>query len=194
MYNIGCRECEFHNVHSMQKDDWISSCKRLDHKHYQFVTPIFKDYDYASAICSDFQPSKRNVYMRRLWHDRYIRFFIPKENATVRLVIDGDQSVHYYVRHIDFFNNEFINPDGSLKWIYKMYQKRTKWSALGYVLVLEYPDGRFRKNGCSEYFNSLDGLLKKEKEIYLECKEHEQKEWEEHKKRVEYLNNNKAGI
>lgn len=192
MYNIGCRECKYHNVYDRHKDGWESTCKRLDHKHYQFVKPIFVDYCCASAICRDFQPSAIHVYMRRLWHDRYIRFFTPKENATVRLVIDGDQSVHYYVRHIDFFNNEFINPDGSLKWIYKMYEKKTRYSSFGHILVLEYPDGRFRANGRSEFFNSLDELLKSEKEIYLECKEHEQKEWDEHRKQVEYINN-KAG-
>lgn len=71
---------------------------------------------------------------------------LPKENATIPFTLDGDTSVWYYVKYLDFYNNIFLNPDGTLKWVYKMYYKKTR-DIFRNVLMREYADGKVFKNG-----------------------------------------------
>lgn len=64
----------------------------------------------------------------------------------IPFTLDGDTLVWYYVKYLDFYNNTFLSPDGTLKWVYKMYYKKAR-NILGYVLMREYADGKVFKNG-----------------------------------------------
>lgn len=71
---------------------------------------------------------------------------LPKENVTIPFTLNGDTSIRYYVRYLDFYNNTFLNPDGTLKWIYKIYYKKAR-NIFRDVLMREYVDGKVFKNG-----------------------------------------------
>ena len=118
---LKCKNCVYHKG-TADMDTIESTCKRLDHKHLQFAVPWFRSYDCDGRICADFKPSPFYAYCYRLWHDRYIRFYRPKdERDTIGLVVDKNTSVRYYVKYQDFFDNTFLNEDGGLKWLYKSY-------------------------------------------------------------------------
>lgn len=142
--HLGCGDCKYCNP----KADMVgieSNCKRLDHKHYQFAIPWFKSYDCgqrSGGICSDFEPNEWELWLYRHWKTEFKDIKHSKGSSTipryVGLCIDKDQSVRYYVYADDFYNNTFKNTDGSLKWVYKQYYKRSKKSAIGYKLIKEY--------------------------------------------------------
>lgn len=143
--HLGCGDCKYCDPKG-DMDSIKSSCKRIDHKHYQFAVPWFKSYDcgqLGGGVCADFEPNEWELWLFRHWKPE----FINKEYGmmgssckprTVSLCIDKNQSIRYHVYAEDFFNNTFKNEDGSLKWIYKEYYKRSKKSSIGYELVKEY--------------------------------------------------------
>ena len=140
--HLGCGDCRFCDPKG-DMDSIESPCKRIDHKHYQFAVPWFKSYDCGQlghCICSDFEPKRSNLWLYRHWKPEFIKEYdkSPTSDETISLCIDKDQSVRYHINFKDFFYNTFKNKDGSLKWIYKMYYKRSKESAIGYKLVKEY--------------------------------------------------------
>ena len=139
--HLGCGDCKYCNPRG-DMDNVKSPCKRIDHKHYQFAIPWFKSYDCgqrSGIVCSDFEPKEWNLWLYRHWKPEFLEDM--KKNRTDRyigLCIDKDQSVRYYVKQEDFFNNTFKNEDGSLKWLFKKYYKRSKKSPIGYELVTEH--------------------------------------------------------
>lgn len=145
--NIGlvrCGDCKWFNVKA-DLDGVESTCKRLDHKKYQFARPYFKSYDcgqFVTAICRDFIPNGLYKYLKEHWtnFDDWIGDI--SENSKIGLVINGDISVRYYVRYKDFADGTFIDADGNLKWVERcFYNKCSKdKNPIGYILVHEKPD------------------------------------------------------
>lgn len=143
--NIGCIMCGDCKWFNCNADRVISTCKRLDHKKYQFAKPWFKSYDcgqFIQQICRDFQPSTIYKYLFENWTD--FDDFVGEilDNETVSIVIDGDCSIRYKVRYKDFADGSFIDEKGNLKWIEKCYYKKckvTEKNPIGYILVHETP-------------------------------------------------------
>lgn len=147
---LQCGHCKFFNVKADMLDVQ-STCKRLDHKHIKFAKPWFKAYDcgqFGGCICKDFEPSPTCVYLYVHWLS-YLDYFKhdPDDSSLIALVLDNDFSVRYFVKKKDFVNNTFLNPDGTLKWVKKMYYKVSRKNSVGYQLVNEYPDGKIINNG-----------------------------------------------
>lgn len=144
--HIGCGSCKYHQVDADRRQD--TTCKRLDHKHIQFAVPWFKSYDCgqrSGITCADFEPEEYCKWLYHHWTSMqdYVESFERVEkreylNGYLGLCLDGNQDIVYYVDRGDFFNNTFLNEDGSLKWHHKHYYKRTNKNAIGYVLVTEY--------------------------------------------------------
>lgn len=130
-------QCKHFSVNSDRQE---STCKRLDHKKYKFAVPWFKAYDcgqMSGQICKEFEPKEICKWLYEHWDGIYGYFGEGyKPEGKVWLTIDGDTSVRYAVLYEDFWNGTFLNDDGSLKWVEKMYYKRTKKYA-GYKLVVE---------------------------------------------------------
>lgn len=143
--NIGCVMCGRCRWFNCNADRIESTCKRLDHKKYQFAKPWFKSYDcgqFTQQICRDFQPSSVYKYLFEHWtnFDDFIGEI--SENETVSLIIDGDNSIWYKIRYKDFANGTFIDENGQLKWIEKSYYKmckKTEQNPIGYILIHETP-------------------------------------------------------
>lgn len=148
--SVSCKHCKYSQYTEMFHDKKTiiqSECKRIDHNHIRFAKPFFIVYDCGRMLthcCSDFEPSSGNPWLYNHWGE--IDIILPKENATIPFTLDGDTSTWYYVRYLDFYNNTFLNTDGTLKWVYKMYYKKVR-NTLGYVLMREYADGKVFKNG-----------------------------------------------
>ena len=116
------------------------NCKRLDHNHYCFAKPIFKSYDAGNgSICSDFEPNEWELWLFRHWQSNYINDYRNsiKPTANINLCINKDFEKRYSVNYLQFFDNDFKNQDGSLKWIKKGYYKQCR-SGFGYKYVYEY--------------------------------------------------------
>lgn len=143
--NIGCVMCGNCRWFNCNADRIESTCKRLDHKKYQFAKPWFKSYDcgqFTQQICRDFQPSSVYKYLFEHWtnFDDFVGEIL--DNETVSLVIDGDHSIRYKVRYKDFADGLFIDKNGKLKWTEKSYYKKckiTEQNPIGYILVHETP-------------------------------------------------------
>lgn len=139
--HFGCGLCKHFQVDADRRED--TTCKRIDHKHFQFAKPWFKSYDCgqnSSIICKDFEPDESYMWLYNHWQGWDFLFGdkIYKDNETIGLCIDKDQSIRYKVKREDFVNGTFIDEDGNLKWVEKMYYKRTEDSPIGYHLVHEY--------------------------------------------------------
>lgn len=140
---LRCGDCVFFNVRA-DMDGVESQCKRLDHKKYRFAVPWFKSYDcgqFTGTVCRDFVPDRVLCpYLASHWtgFDAYYGAISPDD--MIALAIDGDQSVRYNVRRIDFVDNTFLDEHGALKWIKKCYYKRSRSSPTGYELITEYND------------------------------------------------------
>lgn len=130
-------QCIHFDINSDRKE---STCKRLDHKHFKFAQPWFKSYDcgqMSGHVCEEFEPRKSCKWLHEHWDGIYGYFgegYKPK--GKVWLIVDGDSSVRYSVSYEDFWKGTFLLPDGSLKWVDKMYYKRIK-KYTGYKLVTE---------------------------------------------------------
>ena len=142
--HLGCGDCKHCNP-SADLEGVESKCKRLDHKHLQFAVPWFKSYDCGqqnSSICSDFEPNEWELWLYRHWKPEFLEEEKGKGSSTipryVGLCIDKDQSVRYFVKAEDFYYGTFLNEDGSLKWIKKMYYKQSRKSPIGYKLITEW--------------------------------------------------------
>lgn len=140
--SLQCGQCAFFKVDA-DMDGIDNICKRLDHKKYRFAVPWFKSYDcgqFTSNVCRDFVPAKWCLYLYEHWVSFDDYFGDISDKGTVSLVIDGDTSVRYMVKRIDFINGEFLDAAGNLKRIQKCYYKRVKVSPehpTGYILVYE---------------------------------------------------------
>ena len=141
-YHVGCGSCKPFNCRA-ELEGVESTCRRLDHKHLRFAVPWFKSYDFgqqSAIMCADFEPSENFKYLDEHWTSPIDYAANGDENrirGKVYLCIDGDQSVRYAVSMHDFWFNTFRNDDGSLKWVEKMYYKRSRSSQTGYELVRE---------------------------------------------------------
>ena len=137
-----------------------STCKRLDHKHLRFAKKIFKSYDcgcFDINTCADFEPDEKKVpWLHNHW-DKVKEQIVPYgEFDYVELNIDGNTDVRYCVLGSDFYNNTFLNEDGSLKWRYKYYTVPDRKSCLKYRTVYETPDGlKLTQELCKLYNRGL---------------------------------------
>lgn len=136
---IDCGHCIHFKVNADQANV-ESTCKRLDHKHLKFAKPWFKSYDcgqFCGCPCRDFAPKPLYKWLYEHW-EGFDDFYRDEDltKKTVSLVIDGDFSVRYHVKALDFINNTFLNEDGSLNWFEKIYYKQTR-ASFGYKLIHE---------------------------------------------------------
>lgn len=145
--HLECGQCKYFQVDADRRED--TTCKRLDHKRYKLAVPWFKSYDcgqFHCNVCSDFEPRESSKWLHEHWTtmDDYIADYEAIEgksffdNKYTVLCLDNNTDVRYYVNRIDYFNNTFINADGTLKWVKKCYYKKTRSNAIGYKLVWEY--------------------------------------------------------
>lgn len=153
-YHVGCGYCKYCDP-CANMEGQESRCKRLDHKHIQFAVPWFKSYDcgqLSAIMCADFKPVKWSKYLYEHWTSP-IDYAANGDESRIRgyvgLCLDGDQSVRYYVTMKDFWFNTFTNPDGSLKWVKKMYYKQSRSSPTGYKLITEWRADA-RERSCME--------------------------------------------
>ena len=159
-----CRDCAYYNGTAWREEE-ESRCKRLDHKNLQFRVPFFVSYDCNGQICADFKPSPMYKYFYSHWHDWYIKFYTPKPGKTIALRVKGEGETDFNILYSDFFNNTFLNDNGSLKWLYKEYYIKTKHSPTGYLLIKEFPDGTFGRGG--KVYKSQNELIDEQKEIHI---------------------------
>lgn len=145
--SLRCKDCKFYKVDADRNE---SICKRIDHKHIQFAVPWFKSYDCDSGgICSDFEPSETKVWLYNHWKGYdFLYPCPPKETSTTALCLDRDQSVRYHVLTRDFQNNTFLDEQGNLKWVEKLYYKQSRSSPIGYVLCREFRSGEIVTTDC----------------------------------------------
>ena len=141
---LECGECKWFNVRA-DMEGVESTCKRLDHKHLRFAKKIFKSYDcgqFDTNTCADFKPDEKKVpWLYNHW-DKVKEQIIPyKSNHAVSLNIDGDTSVKWAVKAIEFYDGTFLNPDGSLRWVYKYYSVPCRTSPSKYKTLYEFPNG-----------------------------------------------------
>ena len=141
--HLGCGDCKFCDPKG-DLDGVKSPCKRIDHKHIQFSVPWFKSYDCgqrSGGICNDFEPKEWKLWLYRHWKPEFKDKTKGKQLSsiprTVDLCLDKDQSIVYKVKAEDFFYNTFLDENGNLKWIEKMYYKRSRKSPIGYELIHE---------------------------------------------------------
>lgn len=140
--SLRCGECTFFRVNA-DCEGVVSKCKRIDHKKIRFAVPWFKSYDcgqFNSNVCRDFEPAKRCKYLYDNWSgfDEYYGGISDKE--TIEFTLNGDTTVRYKIKYLDFVNNTFLDSKGNLKWIERYYQKRVKVSLknpTGYEFVYE---------------------------------------------------------
>lgn len=138
-----CGQCKYFKANADMPNE-ISTCKRLDHKHLRFAKKTFNCYDCGTDspfTCSDFAPKENIPYLFNHWQEIKSATMPIPEYSLVPLNIDGDTSVRYMVKESDFYNNTFIDEDGSVKWLYKYYYKQSRRSSTGYVIVYETSDG-----------------------------------------------------
>lgn len=144
-YHWSCDSCKFCKPNA-DMDGIESPCKRLDHKHYSFSKAIFYSYDCGQrngCICSDYEPKDNHLWLIKHFKPEFLKELNKRisPHATVGICIDHDWELRYYVTMSDFFNNTFINEDGTLKWIYRGHYRKTRKNPIGYEYVWEYPDG-----------------------------------------------------
>lgn len=132
----------------MNADREESYCKRIDHKSVQFFRPWFKSYDcgqYSGIICADFVPASWCINAVKEWNgfdeywENYIEQWLPHSNTnrSISFFINGDTSVSYQVKLLDFVYNTMFDDHGGLKAISKQFYKRDKTSPVGYRLITE---------------------------------------------------------
>ena len=139
---LECGQCKYFKVNA-DMENVESTCKRLDHKHLRFAKKIFKSYDcgqWQTNTCADFEPNNGVLWLVKHWNEVKNQIIHYKDNDVIMLNIDGNADVRYAISAIEFYNNTFINADGSLRWLYKYYYKQCRSSTTGYKLVIEYPD------------------------------------------------------
>lgn len=138
---IFCGQCKWFNVNA-DREGFESTCKRLDHKHLRFAKPVFKSYDCGQfggcCVCSDFYPNKSARWLYEHWEEVKKQIITYKENELIGLCVDGDFDTIYKVKVTDFYNNTFLNKDGTLKWVLKTYCKSSRKSPTGYEIIKEY--------------------------------------------------------
>lgn len=149
-----CYHCKWFEVDANQPGK-VSTCKRLDHKKYCFYTPWFRCYDcgeYNHLICSDFDPKPcfkvqfstypgfENYYA---WYRQTFHKYLNRP-LIIPLCLDGDFTVCFQVPYILFAYNRHIDKDGNLRWVHKMFYKRTRKSPIGYELITEHSERAFK--------------------------------------------------
>lgn len=156
---IECGECKWFKVNA-DMNNVESTCKRLDHKHLRFAKKIFKSYDcgcFDINTCADFEPDEKKVpWLYNHWNEVKEQIIPYGKFACVALNVDGNTDVRYCVLGSDFYNNTFINEDGSLKWRYKYYSVPDRKSPTKYRIVYETPDGlKLTQELCKLYDRGL---------------------------------------
>ena len=138
---IECGECKWFKVNA-DMDGVESTCKRLDHKHLRFAKKIFKSYDcgcFDINTCADFEPDEKKVpWLYNHWNEVKGQIIPYGDNNVVLLNVDGDTSIRWAVKAIEFYDGTFLNPDGSLRWVYKYYSVPCRTSPSKYKTLYEF--------------------------------------------------------
>ena len=133
--HISCKDCKYYSC----KDDCYCK-KRLDHKKYRMAQPWFVTvYDYDFHICSEFEATDRYPWLYNNWKKEFTENYYSDE--LMGIIINGNRDIRYMVRVKDYFYNTLFDENGELKWVKKMYYKKSKSSPIGYELIREFPDG-----------------------------------------------------
>lgn len=138
---LQCGQCKYFKVNA-DMEGVESTCKRLDHKHLKFAKPWFKSYDcgqFVGRVCKEFEPADYCVWLKKHWvsYDDYHQDDIIGDDAKSYFCLDNDFSVRYGVLTKDFVDGTMFDDNGDLKWVEKVYYKRSKSSPIGYELVHE---------------------------------------------------------
>lgn len=145
--NYHCGDCKYFKVNAEQ-ENIVSTCKRIDHKKIKFTIPFFKSYNcgqFASMICSDFQPHDWNLNACKEWTsfedywDAYVEQWLPYKNTnkTTAFTLKGDTSVRYHVPLLDYIYGRMIK-DNKLMAVEKSYYKQDRSpTGFGYKLIVE---------------------------------------------------------
>lgn len=139
-YYWNCDSCKYCNP-GADRDGIESLYKRLDHKRYSFAKNVFYSYNCGQdhgCICSDFEPRESRVWLFNHWDKKYINEYVSRMDDTdiIHLCIDHNWKIRYAIKKIDFVNNAFLNPDGSLKWLRKEYYKPTRKNPIGMCIAM----------------------------------------------------------
>lgn len=142
---IECQHCLFHKSNA-DMENVQSTCKRLDHKHLRFAKPVFLSYDcgaFQINTCADFEPHPKRVpWLYNHWGEVKQQIIPYSDSTVISLNVDGDTETRWAIKALDFYNNTFLNNDGSLKWLYKYYTKQSRRNVIGYETYYETPDGK----------------------------------------------------
>lgn len=164
---ISCTDCKYSSL----------LCKRVVNKKYSFAKPWFSCSP-TGYICSDFDPNWFSKYLRDHWtnFDDYVG--VINYTKFTPIIVNGDQSVRYYVYYKDYAYNNHIDKDGNLRWVKRCYLKRVKESSenpVGYKMIWEYNNevsdimtiDRIAQLDCREDANKkiIQGELKKIKPL-----------------------------
>ena len=146
---LQCGQCRWFKSNAEQPTV-ESTCKRIDHKKFRFAMPWFKSYDCGRShgiVCRDFEPASWCKWLKEHWvsYDDYYQGDKPSF-PLIGFTLGNDTTVRYMVKSEDFINNTFIDSDGNLKWVRKMYYKKSRKSPTGYELVTEYRDEQRAEN------------------------------------------------
>lgn len=123
---LECGQCKYFKADA-DMDNVKSTCKRLDHKHLRFAKKTFLSYDCGQRqtnTCSDFEPNKGIIWLCQHWNEVKEQIISYKENDVVLLNVDKNTDIIYAVDATEFYNNTFVDKDGTLRWVYKYYYKR----------------------------------------------------------------------
>ena len=104
-------------------------CKRLE--KIELARPWFASVS-DGRPCKDFSPKYYKLLLK------YWRGVDVKPDDIIAVCLNHDQSIRYYIKYSNFYNDTMFDENGNLKWIYKQYYKRTRKSPTGYKLVKEY--------------------------------------------------------
>lgn len=148
-YYWNCDSCKYCNPWA-DMQGVKSTCKRLDHKVYNFAKAVFHSYDCGQrhgCICADFEPRESRVWLCNHWNPEFIKEYVNRisDKATVHLCLNHEWDVRYEVLKKDFVDGSFIAENGDLKWIRKKYYKKSRKNSIGYVYLNEYQDGTIQE-------------------------------------------------
>ena len=137
-----CSDCKYYQ----------SGCKRVDGKTVQFAKPYFKSHSNCSTVCCDFELKDYMIYARQNWIDfdtyfkEYVENWLPygNTNKLIYFCLNGDTSIRYGVKLLDYVYGNMYSSDGVLNAVEKMYYKQVR-SGFGYKLVRE-PVKQFQVN------------------------------------------------
>lgn len=136
--HLGCKDCLYCGP--------LNACKRIGGTNLQFAKPWFASCPSGFHVpCNSFEPRHPEYADLKEWTNFddfwkvYKGAWLPTGKNDVPFVINGDQSVRYYVPLKMFIDGTMIK-NNKLLATHIQYYKRVH-SAFGYKLVTEQIDG-----------------------------------------------------